>query len=909
MAFPIDRERTISILGYAPARMRRQDELLTLYPGCDSPTKKFILSQAESLALAFDSEGLLELLQQERGADESALRHQAVVSVARFLPLYLRKRYALSEHVRGLWTAYAQPQSAAAVAAPLEPATVRAARAGVYMRATQPLVTEAITRLSALTGDLRTRALLALSAYPTASVAGALAAAADADPTDLPAALARARQSEAAAPATAHAVRAAAGQNPDLLLVLGELAPAAAVPAIRACSSGTNGLGRMNLAQALVHQGRDPRECIGDLVARGEGWVTVYALRALEAWGQPEALTDIMRLHARAPHDFVKAQAVRAASGIGGPDAIAFCLDALKSPVVGIQAQALESLVRLKCPPDTLGAVAAPLLASTSLRARVNALLAVAEPEHEDLHPALTSLLMSNDPIERLEGAYCLGFLQNKRSRRFLESLVRMDPVPLVRVQAVKSLSKYVARDAVDALVPLLASEDRRLAMAAARVLARYEGEDGVTVATALTELLGRPDGLPPYGRAVAYRTLGTVACRAAYDRAVPALLAGLDDRETVVVAGALEGWAVFRHQRPRAVQERLAAVATGGDPRNRTRALLALFVGGDLEVPARAAAALGADGDAAAAVELLLEIGLLRDEAVQEAQFPDLARALGAKPAPAEELIAIPQAEVTPDAATAADDESFSVKRPPLIRKSRPVSVPATDQDAVLRTLEEHLKRPDAAPTGELAMRQSLRMGTYVVADHVDAGLLARLAPYRALIAAAAALVLVVLTVALSAANRTQAPKAGPRHPLAARAVFGDVKVHPPGAALERHVAIPVRARLVTGEASRLELVTGGDDVLQLGSGVELTVQQFHDGGRGLEATVTPGRLWARYGSGAELQLAVGPVRLRTDGAVFDLAKRETGLTLTVVSGRVTVSAPKLGTLEVTGGHRQPLE
>jgi hypothetical protein len=73
-------------------------------------------------------------------------------------------------------------------------------------------------------------------------------------------------------------------------------------------------------------------------------------------------------------------------------------------------------------------------------------MLAAFDPDETLKSVALDQLLLDPDPLQRLEAAFCLGYLQADRSPQILATLAAADPPGGVRRQAIKSLSKYPPR-------------------------------------------------------------------------------------------------------------------------------------------------------------------------------------------------------------------------------------------------------------------------------------------------------------------------------------------------------------------------------------------------------------------------------------------------------------------------------
>src|SRR5690606_12726534 len=89
-----------------------------------------------------------------------------------------------------------------------------------------------------------------------------------------------------------------------------------------------------------------------------EGWVQVQCLRVIESLGDGLYLDVIRQFVERSPREFLRVQALRAAGGIRGPASVDVCMQALETGSPAAGAQAIESLVRLRCDPGTLSRAA-----------------------------------------------------------------------------------------------------------------------------------------------------------------------------------------------------------------------------------------------------------------------------------------------------------------------------------------------------------------------------------------------------------------------------------------------------------------------------------------------------------------------------------------------------------------------
>ena len=614
--------------------MRRQDELLLLYPGQGRLARKYLLSQMEALALAFDSDELLEFLQGELGSEDPVLRSQALFSLTRFLPGYVRKRYELADHLRSDWSealGYKTTSLSTLAEETKEKSRVATAVGQAARMVTRPVVDSTVEALKGLAGWSRTRAVMALGHYRMQANLAWLTAAAGQPQPDLGVGLSLAQLDRAEASRTlVKLVREKGPKNAELYLLLSGCDEQPAFDAVMDAIDRTDAVGRMNLSCVLARLGEcDVVAAFHRLRQHGEGWVDTMALASLETLGRPDFLPVAREVFEKAPHRFMKIQALKLAGGISVTGSIQFCIDALKDADHGICAMAIESLVRLRTPLFEMREACLPFLTSQHVKAKVNSILVALPPEDAPDHPALRSLILSTSSVQRMEAAYCLGYLQSRKALQLLEAFTTVEPEPAVRDQAIKALSRYPAKVALRQLVPLLAAEDQRAVLTTARVITRYDGDESKHVCLAILEVLKRTKR--PFVRAMLYRALGAASARPMPESIIAALNTGLDEADPTVVAGVLEGLVVAGTAGDAHLERKLRTLAESNNHRFKARALTCQFFEGDLEAPARLSRMLGSGDEkqVETALDCTLEIGMMLPAVAQGSRFPALQQAL----------------------------------------------------------------------------------------------------------------------------------------------------------------------------------------------------------------------------------------------------------------------------------------
>jgi len=645
--------------------MRRQDEIVSLYGGQSPLARKFLLSQMEGLARAFDSEELLDLLQGELTCSDATISSQALYSISQFIPGLIQRRYAVSTLEPGTWTAYGAQQGV--LAGQTRRSVKRTAQAPAIRQAAvfvaRPIIDGLLGTLSRLAGWGRIRAVLSLGHFGLASTAESLIRRFREEEPDLALGLSLVElETPDSLGAIEDAIRRFGASRPDLYLLVALLPASVAHSLLIDSISKAGPLGRMNLARALsCLPANQAQEAFGRLSRFGEGWVDIFGLAALECLGSPELLPTVISAYRSPKHPFLRLQALKTAGGILGHGSIEFCLDALKGADHRTCAVALESLVRLATPIDVLANAARPYLTSSDIKARVNAILASVSADDAPEASMIQDMLWSTKPLWRLEAAYCLGYLQSGKALELLGALATVDPSYVVRHQAVKSLSKYSAGEALPHLIPVVEGQEPRLALVASRVMGRYESGEACQVGESIGRTLARP--VPGFIRGLLYRTLGSIVARSEFEQGREMLTRGLEDTDIKVLQGVLDGWALAGLSDSgaggEACLDRLRALSKDANPRTRARAALALWHAGETDAVHEIAQMVASPEEetSAPALSSALEMSLLLSDVALGIRFPRLTRR-------AKETM------------TNAEYTSFTVKEgtPATIFKERPV-------------------------------------------------------------------------------------------------------------------------------------------------------------------------------------------------------------------------------------------
>lgn len=718
----------------------------------------------------------------------------------------------------------------------------------------------------------------------------------------------------------------------NLLLALVAAPPATLGPLVSREAPRAGRLGRANLGLVLGKNAAVEAEgALVQLLECGESWVTVHALNAVEAHGRESLLGQARRLLDRAPHPFIAVQAVRAAGGITSRSAIELCVAAASHPEDPVKAQALESLVRLAAPRDVLEAAAKPHLASPALRVRVNALLALCSPDDDRAPRDVLTWLEGSDPLSRLEAVFCLGFFQGGNSLELLRRVAEEDAVETVRVQAVKSLSKYPAPAALSALLPLVQKTQDRVALAAIRVLGRYDGEQAGLIAAALVDRLGKSD--EPLERSLLYRLLGLLGGKLDPDRCEPALTRGLVEKDPRVMLGALEGWKSYGSARQGSVLELLAALEKRAPTELSPRLQVVSFLQGDLDAATRMRSLIthGEPTVRDQAMNAVLELGLLVSEVLPLNRFPALSRALRASVtrAPAADLamsacwnLRIP--DLPGEAAREDGDFPHIQVSPAPAPPSRPIPPGASGQVAAARRSGRRPVAPESR--GQEAARdldKGIRKGSYLLGhrtvDHdIEAELLfekwpAALRPlalrmfrFRFVLVPAAGMLVVFLILVTQSGGpaRRKLPPAPPPVLLTLIHVQGAE----PGLIAGEGLSAGKKLSLPGG--AEAAMVTPWGDRFDLKGPVSMKIDGVADDAQVLQVRVEPtGEYSFDLRGGTGLIVKLGEQTIGGVGSHFILTQTGDGFTLTPQEGTARVRRGEGETQEIARGTVHVLE
>jgi hypothetical protein len=694
--------------------VRRQDEIRILIAGQTAANRKFLMSELDRFAQAFDADELADLLRDHFAVGEVSLRRQALVTGTLFAPPYTSRRHGATEESVGVWTNFLDDASRAQALSGQSEIAVERVRRGARERLA-PLVAQVGEHLERLPEDLQPSASIALALTPGAHQ---FVQAPGGKP---PATFGRVWGWSASGGARADTARLLALLDhhgptaPDLFHAALHLPSEAVGKLVREVIGRVDWTGIAHLATAAARAGgADAMTMLEALSYGATGWGAVYVLRALETLGRPAGLDLAKRMHASATHEFVRQQAIRTAGTISSEAAIQFLLAQLSAPEPGNVAQALESLVRVRCPKSDLAEPARALVKHADLRVRVNALLATVEPEEGRLPAEAIELLKNADAFVRVEGAFCLGYWQSRLALKILSELAVRDANPLVRTQAIKSVSRYDAALGIPVLTHLVETAPPGEALVAARVMARLRGQ--VTQGLAdffIRELVRHTD---PARRALLIGALGglSVSSRDPRIEGVFATALAVDDAR--IAAAALEGFTLMGGPVESDVSARLVQLAKAGGPVGAAAAVVA-FLAGDFAVIDRLIEDLRS-GDAAragTATRAALELVQIAGWGVGPANAR-LARALG----PVSRDLSAPAAPPAPPAhapvaaGPVLAEGDFEVRVPP----AKPGASDNTEQ----RTLQELF--PEAPPKRQSrSMRppaeagQQLGKRTYLIA------------------------------------------------------------------------------------------------------------------------------------------------------------------------------------------------
>lgn len=646
--------------------MKLLEELLLSYAGKDPQTQRFLLTQALDHIPDQNSADVMAFLWKEVGSGEATVRRQARYVLGQYLPRHHEHAYALAPTQSGLWTDFMRiehgqmPAAAFPPPAPLVPPEVVAQRVATAADCQAPALARVADLLKAGSPECRGLASFVLGRFWTPALFDQLARQVTADELNFACAFALAELGgDAAQQVLVRAARAHGPGRPDIYVLLRSFRSDTALACLADAQDRTNAVGRANIALALAGQdARASRPILEKLILRKEGWVTAYALDTLAGHATPESFPLIQRAFESESHEFIRMQAVRAAGTILSDASADFCLKRLEEGSPRIEAVALEALARQGLRPAELNRHARARLTSELVRTRVHSLLIALTSDPDEHTDALDEMVLSPDPLCRLEAAYLLGYFQGPGSADLLARMAAVDPDPGVQREAVKSLARYDPEDAMELLLKLLDGASPTLAEATCRSLTRLpETLNRVVISELSAQWKRTPRGAA--GGSL-LRGMGALAAAATLPPP-PALLEGLAHADEAVLLGALEGAARLGNLAPTA---ELQALLAHPMPHVRARAAGALVLAGLLDAGRVLAELLAMTDEPTklAALHALLELGAVLPAAVGSPRFTKLASALGlAAPAARQE----PPAWTPPSAAPVRSQHTGDVVAP----------------------------------------------------------------------------------------------------------------------------------------------------------------------------------------------------------------------------------------------------
>jgi HEAT repeat protein len=872
--------------------MHPVDELLAIYPGQDSNTQKYLVSALGRAAADSEPAAVPEFLWREAASPIASVRHQARRELGQVLLVHHARDYALP----------ARPPAAGGSGAFAAEASRLVA---IGLDALRPAIERALGLMEKGSHTVRQAASLAAGASRLVSVVRWLTERVAAGKASFSYAVAL---SEIGSSDSAEALLSAARNwglgGSDLAFLLASAPPDRALPILKTMESRTDAYGRANIALALAGDRRpESRELLLKLIARREGWVTAYCLDALMA-GPPRAedLAVARDVFESERHEFIRIQAIGLASALAGPEALAFLADRLPDPSPRVRAAALEAMVRRRCDPSAIRQAARPLLSSALLKARVNAILALARTDPLEVAPAVEGLLFADRPLSRVEGAYVLGYMEGADSIAVLHEMATSDPSSQVRLQAVKSLGRQPGRAALERVLSLAVASDARTGAQALRTLHAMAEADGATVepiAAGLTEAAksGHARALLP----AVLRTLGLVSVRGSVPAAHDLLEQHLSGSDPDVVLGALEGLKVHA---PAGARAALADLVRHADPRIRTAAWVSATWAGEWDLVRSVCDLLDSrdDDKNLAGLNALLEVLTLLPAAAaaatagQAPRFEPMVRSLASRPGEASYTELVRQ-DVMPVAGEHGSD--------PLLRAAWEKS----ESPRQLLHTGERLRATYAGAGARAARAARGAAPARVPAEALDEISYIGPSPIRAtrrlrLPAWAAPVLAIVALALLGAWFRGPRPDVVATDPETRRrtAVFKVASINGPAhqqvdggepQALAPGARIQSRALVRTGPAAVASLVDALSDSIWLEGSSQIRVAPpppgapslyFSDPRGDLTLDLRPGGLALVDLGPARLSIRQGLVRLRDAGGVRQIS---------VTQGEVTLSAP----------------
>ncbi|MBI4867099.1 MAG: HEAT repeat domain-containing protein, partial [Candidatus Wallbacteria bacterium] len=371
----------------------------------------------------------------------------------------------------------------------------------------------------------------------------------------------------------------------------------------------------------------DLRPALESILEGQFGWAVAHAMETIGRVADPSiGLPLVQKALESFDHPLVRSAAFRALAIVGSKEGIDLCLKEIASPSSPhAQAQAIAALPQLGAPAPLRARVLAPLVRAPNLEVAGQALLGLVGADATAAGKAIRDMIVEGGEDERVQAAYCLGYYPGDSSVRVLEHLVRTDPSPAVRQQAVRAFSYFERGPSVTKrLNAFLELEDERVVMDAIRILTS-PGQLDESVAAEGIGAVARYGASGPVRR-LAARALGRFESRQARSYVEETLGNKSADPDTLL--GAVEGmeWAAP----PGPNLDGLRGQLTNPVPAVRAAAARGLFSWGEVSgLPVLAEMMCGSGTEAREATKALEVIATICDYLVPEPRFLPLAETL----------------------------------------------------------------------------------------------------------------------------------------------------------------------------------------------------------------------------------------------------------------------------------------
>ena len=580
------------------AFVRRQDQILNLYPRTPANGQLLLLGQLEDIAPQFDHPRLIAFLARESDSADPWLAYLAQSAKLGLEPLALARGLGLRQEPAGLRSTFHADLPAGAASVALE-APAPALRQVLYRGAVTALgaLVEPLCAIARAPGPLAASAMRCLSGVPTPEALSCLRALAEGGPARPLALLYLARSDSRRARLTASEQLATGDGDPLALAALRFVAPERRLELLKAAAADPASARAAAVAAAGL-PAAEGLELVTQLLTSADAVVRALALRALALQGNPAHLAAVA--YGRETDVLLRTFAVDALARSAAPETVHVLLNALPTAPPAVQGRILEVLLHATEPALRRRALecAGTLVRSNFLAARVPAIVLLSREDPRLVLEPLGELLGGEDAGLRMNGAYCLGFLPQASAARTLAELARSDPAREVRLAAVASLSRFPGDLSLAPLLAALATPDPEVAEAARWALEELEVDPAALLERARASAAG-----------AAHLALlaGRMAARSGDAALLVPVAALLASPDPALARAAIRAHVVAGVPATAALTARLAA------PDTRAAAQLWRWLSGDLQVVGELAADLAAPGPAATLAAVSDAVALLR--------------------------------------------------------------------------------------------------------------------------------------------------------------------------------------------------------------------------------------------------------------------------------------------------------